>query len=220
MVRREAINADRGLASVEVCENTLIRLKGRFNAVTANNDESAKFFYDESKASYEVARDRFKSLDSKAVTLSGIVMTALGAIALFGDPNRIPQHCFWFYSAVAGFVTSLGFALYSLAPRAIARPDFSPYIWPMTIADPNNLSRARIELARAWLRDTANLENANAEKGKRLRLGTLLFSAGLFGIVMNYLIAQPNKKPVSTIRVYVSSPEASFHEQTHTPARK
>ena len=39
-------------------------------------------FFDEGKALYNLARDRFKALDGKAATLIGIVTTGFGAIAV------------------------------------------------------------------------------------------------------------------------------------------
>ena len=193
-----------GLASFESGKTMQNSIESQLGELTSKNDDAAKFAYDESKASYDLTRERFKSLDAKAVTLTGIITTGLGAIALLGDPAKVPAHGFWIYVALGALCGALVGSLCALAPRGIANPDLSPYVWPATLANVDNLARVRVHVARAWLRDSAVIEHTNAVKGKRLQFATMLLVTGLAGLILNSIVAKPGEQPA--LRVIVGSP--------------
>ncbi len=211
---RKPFDPNSTLASSQVREASRIRLETDYAKLTATNKDATDFAFDQSKASYDLARERFKALDGKGGTLTGIVTTGLGAIAVLGDPSKIPAHGFWLYLSLAAFCGALIAAAFSLAPRGVANPDLSPYVSPGTLANVDNLARIKTELARAWLRDTATVEHANQEKSARLRIATGALVIGVAALVANYALAKPEEKPVPTLRVIVTASPSAGPSQT------
>lgn len=214
ILRRKPFDPNTTLASAAFREATRTRLERDYANLTKANKDAVDFAFDESKASYDLTRERFKTLDGKGGTLTGIVTTGLGAIAVLGDPSKIPAHGFWLYLSLAAFCVALVAAVFSLAPRGVANPDLSPYVSPPTLANPDNLARVKTELARAWLRDAATVEHANREKSRRLRIATGTLVIGVAALVANYAFAKPEEKPVPTLRIIVAASPSAEPLQT------
>jgi len=194
------------LATSEDGEKKRNELESTYHDLTARNDEAARFAFDESKAAYDLSRERFKSLDGKAVTFTGIIIAGLGAIAVLGDPSKIQAHGWWLYVGLGALCFALAASLLSLAPGKLTTPDLSPYVWPATFANADNLARVRIELARAWLRDNVSLERANAGKGRCLNWASFLVVVGLAALIGNSLAVSVEDRAAPTMRVIVASP--------------
>jgi hypothetical protein len=194
------------LASPNERRETEERLKADYAALNDDSKEAVDLLFDEGKVLYDLARDRFKTLDGKAATLIGIVTTGFGAIALLGDPTKIPSHGFWLAAALAAFIACFISALWSLSPRGTATPDPSYYLSTGSVAAKNSEVRIKFDLSIAWIRDAASIEHATNEKGSRLLKALVLLFAGVVCLGINYLSAAPAEKPVPTVRVLLQSP--------------
>jgi hypothetical protein len=194
------------LASAQYRAKTKRRIETDYATLNARNGDAADLLLQEARAIYDLARDRFKTLDGKAGTLIGIVTTGFGALAILVDPTKVPSHGIWIVLAMialgAGFISALS----SLVPRGSQNPDLSPYLWRDTLQNNANVPRIRFDLAAAWVRDAASVEAATIVKGRRLFVGAIALFIAIIMLVINYAIATPADKPTPTIRVILQSP--------------
>jgi hypothetical protein len=179
-----------------------------YAGLTQQDGDAAEFIFRESKSAYDLARDRLKILDGKAGTLIGIVTTGFGAIAILGDPARVPSHGFWLYVSLFFLAVAFVFGLLSLAPRGANSPDLSYYVLDEILHNPANTVRIKFDLAQAWLRDAASVEFASIVKGSRLLAGTVALFFGIIALAVNYITAAPGEKPVPTIKVILQPSES------------
>jgi hypothetical protein len=194
------------LASAQYRADTKRRIETNYATLNARNGDATDLLLQQARAVYDLARDRFKTLDGKAGTLIGIVTTGFGALAILGDPTKVPSHGVWIGIAMSALGTGFICALSSLAPRGSQNPDLSPYLWRDTLQNNANVPRIRFDLAAAWVRDAASVEEATIVKGRRLFAGAIALFIAIIALVINYAIATPADKPTPTIRVILQSP--------------
>ncbi|GAC1312166.1 MAG: hypothetical protein NVS2B3_18130 [Vulcanimicrobiaceae bacterium] len=191
------------LASLDARIETKKRIEADYASITVASEKTVDVLLEQSRAAYDLVQARLTALDGKAGTLIGVVTTGFGAIALIGDPSKIPTHGVWLVLALLALGVAFVAALCSLAPRGAQNPDVSAYLLAVTASDANNASRIKFDLAEAWVRDAAVLEHATIVKGRRLLTGTLALFFGVATLAVNYLSASPGEKPVPTFRVIV-----------------
>jgi hypothetical protein len=194
------------LASAKFRVDTKDRLESKYATLNAHNGEATDLLLQQARSVYDLARDRFKGLDSKAGTLIGIVTTGFGALAILGDPTKVPAHGAWIVIAMIALGVGFLCALSSLVPRGAQNPDLSPYLWRDTLQNNANVPRIRFDLAAAWVRDAAAVEAATIVKGRWLFAGAAALFVAIIALVINYAIATPTDKPAPTIRVILQSP--------------
>jgi hypothetical protein len=194
------------LASAKYRAETKRRIEADYATLNAHNGDATDLLLREAHAVYDLARDRFKSLDGKAGTLIGIVTTGFGALAILGDPNKVPSHGAWIVLAMLALGAGFLCALKSLVPRGSQNPDLSPYLWRDTLQNNANVPRIRFDLAAAWVRDAASVELATIVKGRWLLAGAIALLIAIVALVINYALATPADKPAPTIRVILQSP--------------
>lgn len=194
-------------ASSEELRETEARLKREYADLHDHSKDAVDLLFDEAKGLYNLARDRFKTLDGKAATLIGIVTTGFGAIAILGDPSKVPSHGIWLYTALAAFITSFIAALWALRPQGTDTPDPSYYLSTDLVASKDSMVRIKFDLSIAWMRDTASIEHATEQKAARLLAALALLFVGIVSLGINYLSASPAEKPIPSVRVFLSSPK-------------
>jgi hypothetical protein len=194
------------LASAEFRAETKTRIETKYAVLNARNGDASDLLLQQARAVYDLARDRFKALDGKAGTLIGIVTTGFGALAILGDPTKVPAHGVWIVLAMISLGTGFICALISLVPRGSQNPDLSPYLWLSTVQNNSNVPRLRFDLAAAWVRDAASVETATIVKGRWLFAGACALFIAIISLVINYALATPADKPTPTIRVLLQSP--------------
>jgi hypothetical protein len=134
------------LASAQVRADTKTRIETSYASLNAHNGDATELLLEQARAVYDLARDRFKTLDGKAGTLIGIVTTGFGALAILGDPTKVPSHGVWIVLAMIALGFGFICALSSLVPRGSQNPDLSPYLWRDTVANNANVPRIRFDL--------------------------------------------------------------------------
>jgi hypothetical protein len=204
-VKPRVFDAMATLASPEELQKTEVRLSRDYATLNNDSKDAVNLLLSEGKGLYDLAHDRFKALDGKAVTIIGIVTTGFGAIAILGDPTKIPAQGAWFITALLAFVGCFICALWSLLPRGAANPDPSYYLSPKTVASKDSAVRITFDLSIAWMRDAASIEHATIQKGRRLLAAVVLLFVGVTALALNYLTAKPAEKPVPTVRVLLQS---------------
>jgi len=162
------------------------RLAADYSDITAAANADVEFLLGQAKTNYDLIRERFKALDGKATTLAGFVVSGIGASTLLADPTKLHIYGCWTYFAFAALFGSLGFALYSMAPKVVDQPNLATYLSTKLFADPDSVARTKYELAGCWLRDSTSLAAEVKVKGGRLRSAVLLLCLGLFLLAVNF----------------------------------
>jgi hypothetical protein len=194
------------LASAELRADTKNRIETTYATLNAQNGDTVDLLLQQARDVYDLARDRFKTLDGKAGTLIGIVTTGFGALAILGDPTKVPSHGAWIVLAMTALGVGFLCALSSLVPRGSQNPDLSPYLWRETVENAANAPRIRFDLAAAWVRDAAAVDEATIVKGRWLFAGAAALFVAIIALVINYALATPAEKPTPTLRVILQSP--------------
>lgn len=194
------------LASAQRRVDTKRRIETNYSTLNARNGDATDLLLQQARAVYDLARDRFKVLDGKAGTLIGIVTTGFGALAILGDPNKVPSRGPWIILAMGALGTGFICALISMLPRGAQSPDLSPYLWRDTLQNNANVPRIRFDLAAAWVRDAASIEIATMAKGRWLFAGAITLLIAIAALLINYTIATPADRLTPTVRVILQSP--------------
>jgi hypothetical protein len=160
----------------------------------------------EVKVAHELTRDRIKTIESKAGTLIGIVTTGLGALAILGDPTKVPSHGIWFSFALVAFAAAFVAAMLALAPRSAEYPDLSVYALRKTVQDPANAPRMKYDFTTQLLGTVLTNNRTSLLKGKLVSAATALLGIGLASLTLNYALASPSEKPAPTIHVIQETP--------------
>jgi hypothetical protein len=193
-----------GLAKPEVRLAHKERIESRYSSLTAKNANVVEVLFIEAKSAYASSRDRLTALDGKAATLIGIVTTGFGAIALLGDPSKMPSRGVWTVAALAALAAAFGLALASLAPRPAAYPALSNYNVLELVINPSNEARVKFDLTEAWLRDAQQNAAAGRKKSLLLKLSIAALVAALLALATNYILS--GEKPTPSVRVIFDSP--------------
>lgn len=196
------------LATLEERQKTRERIETKYRRLRDPHGAPVDVLFAEAKAAYDAGRDRLKQLDAKAGTLIGIVTTGFGAIALLGDPSKMPKNGVWLSLGLVALAIAFAFALFSLVPRTSEFPSLSDYVLPSTVANPSNAPRIKLDLTEAWLRAGNQDDRAAFAKARLLILATAALGIGLGALAANYSIGKDGQKPVPTIRV-IQVPDAS-----------
>jgi hypothetical protein len=195
------------LASLPERVATRRRIEADYAQLVQPDGKPVDVLYEEAKRAFDAGRERIKNLEAKAGTLIGIVTTGFGAIALLGDPTKVPSHGLWLGIGLVALAVAFVCALLSLAPRPVRFPSLSHYALPNTVANVDNEPRIKLDLVEAWLRAGLADERTSFEKARLLAASTILLAIGLFALGANYSI-KDGEKPTPTIRV-ILAPNAS-----------
>jgi hypothetical protein len=188
--------------------DTLKDLMHRYGAFSAATTPTVDALLAEVKTAYDLSRDRIKAIEAKATTLIGIVTTGLGALAILGDPTKVPSRGVWLAAALVAFAVAFMTALLAIAPRASEYPDLSLYALRSTVMDATNAARVKFDFSQQLLGSVLDNNRASFIKGKLVVSGTALLGVGLAALILNY--ATPGgEKPAPTLNVIVSTPAPS-----------
>lgn len=192
----------RGITTVDEDHRraVLATLSNEYAAFSAGSNLTVDVLLVEAKAAHELSRDRIKQLETKAVSIIGIVTTGLGALAILGDPHRIPSYGLWLEAAIVALGLSFVSAVLAITPLMLSRyPDLSYYAIPETVGDAANAARVKFHFAQGIISAIHANYHVAIVKGKLVVIAAALLGAALFALIANFWLARQLSPPSNTV---------------------